>query len=181
MAHDDPHAWLRSFNALPGGFSAAELDAVVAHGERLAATAGGRDGGRPVTIPADADAEWLYRRLQGITRQINHLVYQFEFTGFSEPALFSTHTPDTPGGFDWRRDIETGPLPPKLVFLIQLSDPADYAGGEIEVHGQSVVDIAPKERGVVIAFPAYTLYRQSPVTSGARRGLTVRLAGPPLR
>jgi PKHD-type hydroxylase len=40
------------------------------------------------------------------------------------------------------------------------------------------VETAPRERGVVIAFPSYVLHRVTPITSGTRKSVVIWITGP---
>ena len=52
----------------------------------------------------------------------------------------------------------------KLTVVVQLSDPADYDGGELEVWPDSTVRTAPRDRGTAVIFPSFALHRVTPVT-----------------
>jgi len=63
---------------------------------------------------------------------------------------------------------------------VQLSNPADYEGGEFEF--LLVTDeLGPRSRGSLIAFPSYLAHRVRPVTSGTRLSLVSWIGGPPFR
>jgi PKHD-type hydroxylase len=64
---------------------------------------------------------------------------------------------------------------------LQLSDAADYDGCELEVRGGNEIDVAPRERGALIAFPANVLHRVTPLTRGVRKSLVIWAAGPEFR
>jgi PKHD-type hydroxylase len=87
------------------------------------------------------------------------------------------------GHFDWHKDYgkdygAPDQEPRKLSLSIQLSDGAGYQGCELEVRAGNQVDIAPKTRGAVVAFPSYVLHRVTPITSGVRKSLVVWAVGP---
>lgn len=72
-------------------------------------------------------------------------------------------------------------MPRKLSLVLQLSDPGDYEGCALEIRAGSNIDVAPLERGAVIAFPAYVLHRVTPIRSGRRTSLVSWISGPLLR
>ena len=67
----------------------------------------------------------------------------------------------------------------KLSFSLQLSNPDDYEGGELELInevGESYV--APKTQGCLILFDSRTRHRVRKVTKGTRRSLVGWVLGP---
>ena len=54
---------------------------------------------------------------------------------------------------------------------MQLSDPADYDGGELELKNSTRTLVAPRAQGTLIVFPSFLLHRVAPVTRGTRRSL----------
>lgn len=67
----------------------------------------------------------------------------------------------------------------KLSFVLQLSDPDDYEGGNLQLldeHGQSY--IAPRKRGTMILFDSRTQHRVLKVTKGTRKSLVGWTVGP---
>ena len=59
----------------------------------------------------------------------------------------------------------------KLSFSVQLSDPNDYDGGELELKIADVTVIAPRARGALMVFPSFMMLRAALVTRGVRRSL----------
>lgn len=174
------------------GFTAAELDAIVALGDRLrearstvagsaAAEANAMRVSRNAWIDHGAETEWLYARMAALARTINDRVFRFALNDFSEPFQFATYRAEERAHFDWHMDQVPGPVHRKLSFTLQLSEPSDYEGGDLEFNVRQSVDAAPRERGMLVAFPAYILHRVSPVTAGVRRSMVVWTKGPRFR
>ena len=69
----------------------------------------------------------------------------------------------------------------KLTVVVQLSDPADYAGGALELWPDSATHTAPALRGTATIFPSFMLHRVTPVTEGTRWSLTLWAHGPSFR
>lgn len=66
----------------------------------------------------------------------------------------------------------------KLSFVVQLSDPDDYEGGNLQLlaeDGKSY--IAPRKRGTVIVFDSRTQHRVLKVTKGVRKSLVGWVVG----
>lgn len=173
-------------------FASAELDAIEKHGDRLTLEAAGlvaRNSGRDsirVTKVAwferNAETEGFYARVEEIVLRLNAQFFRYDLSGLVsfQYALYD----GTEGGhFDWHKDYGKDYAAPdqeprKLSLSIQLSDPGAYQGGDLEVRAGNTVDVAPKTRGTVIAFPSYVLHRVTPITSGARKSLVVWAVGP---
>ena len=71
----------------------------------------------------------------------------------------------------------------KLSFTLQLSDPEDYTGGELEIEVNSSDDpkktiTLEKERGVLGIFDPRTRHRINPIKSGTRKALVGWAIGP---
>jgi PKHD-type hydroxylase len=67
----------------------------------------------------------------------------------------------------------------KLSFVVQLSDPDDYEGGNLQLlaeDGKSY--FAPRQRGTVIVFDSRTQHRVLKVTKGLRKSLVGWVVGP---
>ena len=67
----------------------------------------------------------------------------------------------------------------KLSFAMQLSDPDDYEGGNLQLmdeHNKSY--IAPRQRGSIILFDSRTPHRVHKVRKGERKSLVGWVVGP---
>jgi len=108
--------------------------------------------------------------------------YHFDISGFDEPLFHVTYEGKDNGHYTWHADKSSvGSATRKLSITVQLSDPADYSGGELELNLAGDPLIAPKERGSVILFPSFCMHRVRPVTKGTRQSLIAWVVGPPLR
>ena len=71
----------------------------------------------------------------------------------------------------------------KISAIIQLSDPADYEGGEFLLESQyeqpNSIDL--KQRGTVLCFPSFLRHTVKPVTKGTRKSLVAWIEGPKFR
>jgi hypothetical protein len=67
----------------------------------------------------------------------------------------------------------------KLSFSLQLSDPEDYVGGEVQfLDSNGKTYFAPKERGTIIMFDSRTPHRVRKIKSGVRKSLVGWVIGP---
>ena len=67
----------------------------------------------------------------------------------------------------------------KLSFVVQLSDPDDYEGGNLQLLDEAGNSyIAPRQRGTVILFDSRTQHRVQKVRTGVRKSLVGWTVGP---
>ena len=67
----------------------------------------------------------------------------------------------------------------KLSFSLQLSDPEDYTGGEVQFMDNSRKSFfAPKQKGTIILFDSRTPHRVRKIKSGLRKSLVGWVVGP---
>ncbi len=67
----------------------------------------------------------------------------------------------------------------KLSFVLQLSDPDDYEGGNLQLLDESGKSyFAPRNRGTIILFDSRTQHRVLPVKSGLRKSIVGWTVGP---
>ncbi|WP_404382722.1 2OG-Fe(II) oxygenase [Caenispirillum salinarum] len=182
----EPRGWV----AVPGVFSAEDCDRIVALRDRLAAEAAGLVNGvstsavrrsHIVWLDHDApDTAWIAARLTRAVADVNRDVFGFALTGFDEEIQLTEYRAEVAGFYDWHSDIGGRGIPQsrKLSLTVQLSDPADYDGGALELNTRGEPEAAPRDRGTAIAFPSYALHRVAPVTRGIRRSLVVWTHGP---
>lgn len=173
-------------------FTPAELDALEQIGDRLhqekaglLAKGTGRDGIRVTRVAwlmRDAQTESFYARMEEVVLRLNAQFFRYDLSGVVT-FQYAVYDGTEGGHFDWHKDYgrdygAADQEPRKLSLSIQLSDPANYQGGELEVRAGNITDVAPKARGTVVAFPSYVLHRVTPTTSGIRKSLVVWAVGP---
>ena len=67
----------------------------------------------------------------------------------------------------------------KLSFSLQLSDPDDYEGGNVQLLDENnKIYIAPRQRGSIILFDSRTKHRVLKVTKGVRKSIVGWVLGP---
>ena len=185
---------VQPFAVWSNGFSEAELDSIIALGAELEpGKATVADQGRAADydklritetawIVNNPRTHWLYQRLWQIAHHLNQTVYRLDLTGMTEALQYTVYDDAEGGHYDWHVDHSTvTPAARKLSLVLQLSDPADYQGCELQIRATNSIDTAPLERGAVIAFPSYVLHRVTPIVSGKRRSLVSWVSGPLLR
>tara|TARA_B100001778_G_scaffold88248_1_gene71807 strand:- start:1534 stop:2151 length:618 start_codon:yes stop_codon:yes gene_type:complete len=72
-----------------------------------------------------------------------------------------------------------GEMVRKLSFSLQLSDPEDYKGGELEfIDNSNKPFLAPKQRGTMVVFDSRVRHRVRKVKSGLRKSIVGWVIGP---
>ena len=124
--------------------------------------------------------DWIYRRMAGAAIKTNNERYWFDLLGFHEQLQLTRYSAGD--FFEWHLDFGAGDISVrKLSITVQLSDPNDYEGGDLQfMINQNIID-APRERGTVIIFPSFILHRVTPITRGKRESIVGWVAGPPYR
>lgn len=176
------------------GFTTEEVERIRAYGDSLALTKAVIDQrsekedfgdirqSKVGWISNNPDTNWLYDRLAFITRQLNAKFYNFDLFGFCEDMQYTTYDAQETGHYTWHVDMtETALAPRKFSLVVQLSDPAEYEGGDLQIFTQSVPIDVDKKKGLIAAFPSWALHRVTPITSGTRRSLVVWVCGPSFR
>jgi PKHD-type hydroxylase len=129
-------------------------------------------------LDLDSASRWLFDRLANIFTAVNRW-YRFDIQGLREPLLYCEYPPG--GQFGWHIDCGSGATASRKISLsVQLSGEHEYSGGALEfaVHGELAES---RQRGTVIAFPAFFPHRVEPVTCGIRHALIAWTHGPPFR
>lgn len=177
---------------LPGALNAAECASLVDMAGAQPLRDGGLVGGATEHRIRRADiawlddlpqADWVMDRIITFASQANRDQFGLDLTDFGESAQIARYGADRSGHFDWHSDIGAGALAArrKLTIVVQLSEPADYEGGTLELWPASTVTTAPRLRGMAAIFPSFTLHRVTPVTAGTRWSLTLWAHGPAFR
>ena len=89
----------------------------------------------------------------------------------------TTYLSENLGTYDWHQDYNAD-ISRKLSIVVQLSNPSDYEGGELEILAHEPKISIQKKRGFITIFPSYTVHRVTPVTKGTRQSLVAWVSGP---
>jgi PKHD-type hydroxylase len=133
-------------------------------------------------VGQNQDTEWIYDKLSYIIRNLNGQFYNFDMYGFTEDMQYTVYNSSESGHYTWHQDYGagvSGSLPPrKLSLVLQLSDPSEYEGGELEILSSAQPVAVDKVKGLIAVFPSFMLHRVSPVTSGIRKTIVIWATGP---
>jgi len=182
----------------PAALSAETCDRIVARGMAEDLQSGDMSSVRSESVRASRVAwltePWLYELIFPYFQSANWSAqWLFHFQAI-ETLQFTAYGPGEHYG--WHVDQTAAPYGPehgeyrglyrKLSLSIQLSDPADYEGGQLQLERgvperpdriRTITEIAP--RGSVIVFPSFLPHRITPVTRGERLALVAWAAGRP--
>ena len=177
------------FATWTGGFTNEEINKIINIGDRLAlndAVVGDALQLQPTIrdsktgwISLTPETKFLYDQLGHIARQLNGQFFDFDIWGFAEDLQYTIYDSSN-AHYTWHVDHggNVGISPRKLSLVLQLSDPSEYEGGDLELLTDSEPLKVDKQKGLVTAFPSYVLHRVTPVTRGIRKTIVVWLTGP---
>jgi PKHD-type hydroxylase len=125
------------------------------------------------------DTAWVFEKLSHIVSSLNAQFFRFDLTGFGEPLQLTNYDQSEHGMYGWHVDYGGRQAPSrKLSIVLQLTDPSQYEGGNLQIMtGGEPINVR-KQRGLVVAFPSYVLHQVTPVTSGSRQSLVTWITGP---
>lgn len=128
------------------------------------------------------DNRWIFERVIGNVLSLNNQYFNFDLYGLAEGLQFTRYDAPT-GKYDAHIDKMLNGMPRKLSLTIQLSDPSDYEGGDLNLYiGPGMDPSTPeKQQGKLVAFPSYVLHQVTPVTKGTRYSLVCWVTGKPFK
>ena len=120
--------------------------------------------------------EWMYEKMGSIIMTMNQEFFKFQIDK-CEHFQYTIYK-ETGDHYNWHVDSDqvTDTLLRKISVSVQLSDPSEYEGSDLEIHNTKLYSF-PKNKGDVIMFPSWYLHRVTPLISGIRRSLVVWAGG----
>lgn len=126
------------------------------------------------------DTRWVFEKLAKVASSLNAQYYRFDLTGFGEPFQLTNYDQSEHGMYGWHQDYNAK-ISRKLSLVLQLTDPSQYEGGNLQVLTILEPINVRKQRGLIAAFPSYVLHQVTPVTQGSRQSLVAWVSGPPFK
>ena len=125
------------------------------------------------------DNAWVFEKLSHAVSSLNAQFFRFDLTGFGEALQLTNYDQSENGMYGWHQDYG-GSINPsrKLSVVVQLTDPAQYEGGNLQIMTSDEPQNVRKQRGLIAAFPSYVLHQVTPVTKGSRQSLVAWVTGP---
>ena len=122
------------------------------------------------------DTYWIYARLMERILDLNDRYWRFDLDLLSDDIQYGEYAEG--GHYAWHLDLGGDNLSTrKLSFSVQLSDPDEYDGGELELNLAHSTVVAPRTQGTLVVFPSFLVHRVAPVTRGVRRSLVSWASG----
>ena len=125
---------------------------------------------------SDSELEWIYRKITDAINYVNLNFYEFNLD-YIETLQFSTYTNINDYYGPHIDTMFNNIHHRKLSFSIQLSDPSDYAGGELKI-GLGEKNASKNGQGDIIFFPSFMVHEVTPVEYGQRYSLVGWVCGP---
>lgn len=125
---------------------------------------------------------WIGGFCYHYVNKMNRENFQYDIDDFDNQTLQYTSY-ESGEYYNWHVDADItsqhdGRLR-KLSFILQLSDPDDYEGGEVQLmRSQNESIFLPKTRGTISVFDSRTPHRVKKVLSGHRKSLIGWMTGP---
>ena len=124
--------------------------------------------------------DWIYRKLAELAIHCNNERYWFDLLGFHQELQLTRYA--NGDFFDWHLDFGAGEISHrKLSITVQLSDPDEYEGGDLQFMINNKIVDAPRGKGTVVIFPSFIMHRVAPITAGVRQSIVGWVSGPPYR
>lgn len=122
------------------------------------------------------DLGWMYKKLADVAIAVNNKYFKFDLFGFCEDIQFTEYNSSGDHYKQHMDKILYGPTR-KLSLIVQLTDPQEYQGGDLQIFEGGEPVVMKKQQGMVTFFPSYMLHQVTPVTDGKRHTLVAWLAG----
>jgi PKHD-type hydroxylase len=126
------------------------------------------------------DTQWIYEKIAGYAKTANREMWNFDIWGYHDSLQYTTYYGDG-GHYDWHADLGPAISNRKLSVVLQLSDPSEYDGGDLQMNPGGNILTVEKGLGTICFFPSFLLHRVTPLTSGVRKSLVTWLCGANLR
>lgn len=187
--YDDGSLDFTNYYSFNEGFSKDECEKIISVGHKLNTEQGTAGGGVNESIrrskiswlPLNSDTRWVYDRIGEMAQQANAAIYQMDLVAQTEMIQFGTYDAQDEGHYAWHVDHGKGLYHRKLSVCVQLTEPTEYEGGQLQMLSGTSEVTMPSTIGSVAVFPSFMLHRVLPVTEGKRQSLVNWISGPPLR
>ena len=126
----------------------------------------------------DTECAWVFEKLSHVAANLNADYFGFELTGFGEAIQLTNYHEARQGNYTWHQDFGSSGISRKLSMVLQLSNPNEYEGGELQILTSGQPNTVRKKRGLITVFPAWTLHQVTPVVRGTRQTLVAWISGP---
>ena len=175
-----------------GAFTDAEIDQIIALGLSLNPSESRLDVDSNAAVRLStnawiyptAESEWLYKKMNLAIDYMNKRFFNYDIN-LQEPYQFASYDSGREEFYGRHLDTTFGEFSPaasrKLSITLQLTDGSDYSGGDLLLYQGDKPLVAPKKKGMMVAFPSFIMHEVTPVTAGTRYSLVTWCHGPLFR
>lgn len=184
---NDASKQLLNFYWFKNGFSKEECEQIVTTAQKFYEQVGGTTFGagsdfRKSTVrwlTPSSKTQWIFEKLKNFVKEANS-IFTLDITGFTEYLQFTEYEG---AGTKYGYHVDVGPRNwhRKLSIVVQLSDPSEYQGGDLNISTGGNVMTPEKDLGNVIIFPSILQHEVLPIISGNRYSLVSWVSGPAWR
>lgn len=132
-----------------------------------------------ITFFDTIDCPWMVNRLVELTNDVNEGYFKFDVWGYAERFQFAEYT--TGQYYKTHIDKMYGGAIRKLSMVLQLTDPTEYDGGDVQLLETEDPVTLNRSQGTVLFFPAYTPHRVTNITRGKRNSVVGWTTGKPFK
>jgi PKHD-type hydroxylase len=131
--------------------------------------------------PQSDEWYWVYEKLSDMIKSANKTMWDFELTQMRELIQYTEYYSGG-GQYDWHMDCGIGIQNQRKVSVtVQLSDPSEYEGGDLQFNIGGSWITAPRIKGAAVIFPSFFLHRVTPITKGTRKSFVLWVGGEPFK
>jgi len=116
------------------------------------------------------DTRWLFEKMADLCKIANKYMWNFDIWGYQDGFQYTVYYGDG-GHYDWHADLGPGISNRKISCVLQLSDPGEYEGGDLQMNPGGNILTVPKGLGTLCFFPSFLLHRVTPLNGGVRKSL----------
>lgn len=157
-----------------------DIELIMSQVDKLEWTEGGTAGDTVKHRVVKTANIYKYHNIRSkVGRQIVEHNNDYKYDIKSIPEMRMLHY--TRGGkYDWHQDVNWATKDQrKFTFIIQLSDPESYVGGDLVFRDADNIDLTHvREQGSIIIFPSMLYHRITPVKKGHRYSIVGWATGP---
>lgn len=106
--------------------------------------------------------------IREVTKRANDEIYDFNLLGIIDQDFPQIYRYSKKDQYKWHIDLNVMAPSRKITFIVNLSDPSTYEGGEIEFLNTDTSDANLADQGACLIFPSYMPYRIKEVKSGTK-------------
>ena len=123
---------------------------------------------------------WIYDRISQLAMNANKEMWNYDVWGYSDSIQYTNYY-DNGGHYDWHADLGPHMSNRKISCVLQLTDPDELEGGDLQFNNGAGIVTPPKGRGILTIFSSFVLHRVTPLTKGNRKTLVAWISGPNFR